>query len=90
MQRHSKESLHLTKQLGELFKEIRKEKYSSIQKFTDEYDIDRSNYSKIERALVDCKFSSFFKISQALGYKPSKLLHLLEEKLGKDFSFIDE
>lgn len=90
MQYHSKETLHLTKKLGELMHKLRIEKYKSIQRFAFEYDLERSNYSRIERAKVDCKFTSFFKIAQALGIKPSEFLKLLEKELGDDFSLIED
>lgn len=90
MQRHSKKSLQLTKKLGELIRRLRTEKNISGQKFAFEYDIDKSNLNRTEHGLIDCKFTSFFKISQALGLKPSALLKLLEEELGENFSLIDE
>ena len=45
---------------------------------------------KIERAEIDCKFVTFWKIAEALGVKPSEFVKILEDILGDDFTLIDE
>ena len=44
----------------------------------------------MERGLYYCKFVTLWKLSEALGIKCSELVKKLEEKLGDDFSLIDE
>lgn len=90
MQRRSKKSLHITLKFGELVRKLRNKKGVSCQKLAFEYDIDKSNLNRTENGKIDCKLTSLFKIAQALDLKPSELLKLLEEELGKDFSLIEE
>lgn len=90
MQRHSEKSLILTKRLGELIRKIRKEKGISCTKFAYQYDIDKGNLNRIENGLIDCKFTTLWKICEALGLNSSELISLLEKDLGKDFKLIDE
>ena len=79
------------KALGELIKEIREEKtHRSINKFAREYEFDRGNLSKIERGLLGCRLITAWKISEAAGISFSEFAQRLENKLGKDFSLIDE
>ena len=79
MQRYNKKNEYLTKILGELIEELRLKKQTSGRKFSDEFDLSRSNLSKIERGLIFAKFATIFKISQALGYKFSDFAMLLEK-----------
>ncbi len=48
-----------------------------------------SNLGKIEKAQIDCKFVTFWKIAEAYGLKPSEVVKMLEEELGEDFTLID-
>ncbi len=90
MQRHSKKSLYLSKKLGEVIRELRSKDDYSCRKFAYEYDISRSNLNKIENGVIDCKFTTLWKISEALGLKFSDFAKFLEEKLGEEFTLIDE
>ncbi|MBD5403102.1 helix-turn-helix transcriptional regulator [bacterium] len=91
MQYKDDKSLHLRKVLGQIIKNIReKEVGISCTKLADEYGINDSNLNKIERAKIDCKFITLWRIAEALGIKPSQLVHILEKELGDKFKLIDE
>lgn len=91
MQYKDENSLHLRKKLGLLIKSIREQKIGlSGNRLSNEYGINDSNLGKIERAEIDCKFVTFWKIAEALGLKPSEFVKLLEAELGDDFKLIDE
>lgn len=91
MQEISEKTLHLAVVLGSYIKELRiKKGYISRKKFADEYDLNDSNLSKIERGLIEAKFVTLLKILQALDITPSEFMKELENKLGKNFTLIDE
>lgn len=91
MQYKDEKSLHLRKLFGQIVKEIRENKKGlSGNKFANEYGINDSNLGKIERAEIDCKFVTFWKIAEALEVKPSQFVKILEDTLGDDFTLIDE
>ncbi len=83
-------TLQLRKKLGDLIKKIReKQTGNSINRFANEYGLNDSNLGKIEKAQIDCKFVTFWKIAEAYGLKPSEVVKMLEEELGEDFTLID-
>ena len=90
MQYRSKNSIKLNIVLGELIRKKRLKNYDSGHKFSCEYGIDSGHYSRIENGKIDCKITTFYKLAQALGLKPSKLMELLEQELGENFSLIDD
>lgn len=91
MQEISEKNLHLAVVLGSYIKELRiKKGHISRKKFADEYDLNDSNLSKIERGLIEAKFVTLLKILQALDITPSEFMKELENKLGKNFTLIDE
>ena len=76
--------------IGEVFSELRNANSDiSLNKLALEYDIDKGSLSKIERGIYDCRLSTAWKLAQANGVSFSDFAKLLEEKLGKDFTFID-
>jgi len=91
MQYDDEKSLHLTHILGQTIKDLRKEYNNiSLNKLANEYDLKKGTLSKIEKGNVNCKFINVWKIANALGFKFSDFVKILEEKLGEDFSLIDE
>lgn len=91
MQYKDEKSLHLRKLFGQVVKNIHENQIGlSGNKFANEYGINDSNLGKIERAEIDCKFVTFWKIAEALGVKPSEFVKILEDILGDDFTLIDE
>ena len=90
MQRHSEKTLHLTKKLGELIRNERMRKNLSCTKFAYQFDIDKGNLNRIENGLIDCKFTTLWKISEAIGLKLSALIKILENNLGDNFKLDDD
>ena len=91
MQRKDEKTLNLRKVMGETIKHLRESKIKlSCNKLANEFDIGNGNLNRIENGVVDCKFITLWKISEALGMKPSEFVKVLEDKLGEDFSLIDE
>ena len=79
------------KAVGQVIKEIRENKTDlSINKLALEFDFDKSNLSKIERGIYGIQLVTAWKISESLGIKFSDFAKLIEEKLGKNFKFMDE
>ena len=90
MQQDDKKVEKFNKIVGEILKELRKNNDNiSINNFCRQFDFDRGNFSKIERGILSCRLITIYKASEALGVKFSDFAKLLEEKLGKDFTFID-
>ena len=91
MQHKNPKSLYLSKKLGKLIKKIRSAKNISCTELAYSFDIDKGNLSRIENGLIDCKFTTLWKISEALNIKLSEIINALENKLGDDFSLnVDE
>lgn len=91
MQHKSEKSLQLRNTLGNKIKELRISRTKlSGNRLANEYDIGNGNLSRIENAVVDAKFITIWKISEALGLKFSDFAKLLEDELGDDFKLIDE
>ena len=90
MQRNNENSFQLIKCLGGILKNIRTSKGLSCTKLAYQYDIDKGNLSRIENGLIDCKFTTLWKISEALEIKLSDLIKILEKDLGKDFKIEEE
>lgn len=90
MQVKNDKTLHLSITIGLYIKELRiKKGYLSRKKFADEYDINDSNLSRIERGLGEVKFVTLLKILQALDISLADFMNGLQERLGKDFTLID-
>lgn len=90
MQHKNSKTLQIRKIIGELCKQKREEQDLSCNNFEDAFDFSKGSYNRIENGVVDCKFITLWKISEALGLKPHEFVKLLEEKLGADFKLIDE
>ncbi|MBR1680351.1 helix-turn-helix transcriptional regulator [bacterium] len=90
MQYKDEKTLQLRNILGESCKELRQKIGLSCNNFEDAYDFSKGNINRIENAIIDCKVITLWKISEALGMKPSEFMKAVEEKLGDDFTLIDE
>lgn len=90
MQRHSEKSLQLTKKLGQILKNQRISKGLSCNRLAYEYDIDKGNLSRIENGVIDCKFTTLWKISEALDIKLADLIVILMDNLGENFKLDDD
>ena len=90
MQQDDKKSEKFNMAVGEILKELRhRNNEVSLNNFCRQFDFDRGNFSKIERGILGCRLITIYKASEALGISFSDFAKLLEEKLGKDFTFID-
>lgn len=91
MQPRDEKTIYISKILGQTIKELRKNnKELSLNKLANEFDLQKGTISKLENGTQNCQFITLWKISEALGIKCSELIANLEEKLEKDFTFIDE
>ena len=90
MQQKCEKTKLLAKAVGQIIKELRLNKNFSINRFAHEYELDVGNTSRVENGTIDIKLVTFWKISEALGISPTKLISLIEKKLGKEFHFFDE
>lgn len=89
MQQVDNKATEFNKIVGEIIKEFRQTNNVSINNFCRQFDFDRGNFSKIERGILSCRLATVYKACEALGISFSDFAKLLEEKLGKDFTFID-
>ncbi len=77
--------------LGEILRELRSARNSStINKLANEYELNKGTLSKLERGNNNCQFITLWKLSEALGIRCSDLVKLLEERLGEEFTLLDE
>jgi len=90
MQYKDEKTLQLRNTLGKVCKNYREKMGMSCNNFEAAFDFSKGNFNRIENGVVDCKFITLWKISEALGMKPSEFVKVLEDKLGEDFSLIDE
>ena len=91
MQHKDLKTALLAKTVGNVIKDFRTNEIGiSINKFAREFDLDIGNTSRIEKGSTDVKFVTLWKISEGLGIKPSRLVKIIEDKLGNDFHFYEE
>lgn len=90
MQQRNKKTIEFAKVVGAMITELRTNKNLSINKFAHEYGLDVGNTSRIEKGSIEVKLVTFWKIAEALEISPSKLLRIVELRLGKEFHFYEE
>ena len=91
MRESDKKDIHFRMQLADVLRQLRLEKTDlSCNKFANEYGLNDSNLGKIERAIIDCKFITLWKIIEALDIDFIDFARLFKEKLGDDFKLMDE
>ena len=90
MQQRSEKTIEFAKVVGAMITELRTNKNLSINKFAHEYGLDVGNTSRIEKGSIEVKLVTFWKIAEALEKSPSKLLRIVELRLGKEFHFYEE
>ena len=90
MQQRSEKTIEFAKVVGAMITELRTNKNLSINKFAHEYGLDVWNTSRIEKGSIEVKLVTFWKIAEALEISPSKLLRIVELRLGKEFHFYEE
>lgn len=75
--------------IAEIVKELRLKKGKSISLSSDEIGITKSIWADLEKGKKDPQISTLWRIAEGLEISPSKLLKLIEERLDKNFSFIE-
>ncbi len=90
MQQKNDKTLLFANTVGAIITELRLEKNLSINRFAHEYDLDVGNTSRVEKGTIEVKLFTFLKIAEALEIPPSKLLKMVEKRLGKKFHFYEE
>lgn len=74
--------------LGKVVKELRKNK--SISRLSNEIDLSKSVWADLEQGKKDIQLSTFWRIAEALDVSQTFLINMLEEELGKDFTFLED
>ena len=90
MQQRNEKTIEFAKVVGAMITELRTNKNLSINKFAHEYGLDVGNTSRVEKGSIEVKLVTFWKIAEALDISPSKLLKIIEIRLGKEFHFYEE
>ncbi len=67
------------KRFGERIRKLRLEKGLSLNMFAYENDLSKASVSKIERGIIDFRFSTLIQIANALEMSLSELLEIEEE-----------
>lgn len=89
MQHFTQDELYILKTVSDIIKEQRISHNKSQRLLADEYDLQKSMISRLENGKNEPLLFSIWKISYALGLKPSELLRLVEERLAKDITLLD-
>jgi len=76
--------------LSEIIKDERKKQKKSQRLLADEFGIQRSLLSRIEKGESEPRFVSIFTICEALNVKPFEIFKKLDEKLPEGFSLIEK
>ena len=91
MQYTNEKFILLNKALSEVVKNLRISKTGlSVTKFGESYGIEKNNILRIEKAKGYCKLITVWQIANAYGLKFSEFIKFIEDKLGDDFTLIDE
>jgi transcriptional regulator with XRE-family HTH domain len=68
---------------------IKSHRTKSITKSADEIGMGKSIWADLENGIKDPQFSTFWRIAEAFDIKPHELVREVEEKLGNNFSFLE-
>ena len=72
--------------IAEIVKSLR---VKSITKSADEIGMGKSMWADLENGIKDPQFSTLWRIAEGLDIKPHSLVKLIEDKLGDNFSFLE-
>ena len=75
--------------ISKVIKIKRNEKNKSQRTLSYEYGLQKSFLSRVENAQNEPKLFNIWKISEALGLKPSEFFMLIEKELPKNFNLTD-
>lgn len=68
---------------------IKKTRKKSITKSADEIAMGKSIWADLENGIKDPQFSTLWRIAEGLEIKPHKLVEMIEDEVGSDFSFLE-
>lgn len=88
--KNSKKAKIVIEILGNVIREERIKLGKSQRLLADEYDIEKSLVNRMEKASNEPKLISIFTIAELLGLKTSELIKLVEERLPKDFTVLED
>ena len=77
------------KALAEVLREEREKQGKSQRLLADEFALQHSMISRLEKGLNEPKFISLWSLAEALGMKLSDLIKLVEDRLPAGFSLLD-
>ena len=66
--------------IGEILKELRKERQISQEELAYQSNLDRTYISMLERNIKQPTITTIFALAHALNVKPSTLIRIVEEK----------
>ena len=70
-------------------KVVKAQRKKSITKSADEIGMGKSLWADLENGIKDPQISTLWRIAEGLEIKPHILIKLVEDELGKNFSFIE-
>lgn len=70
-------------------KVVKAHRKKSITKSADEIGMGKSLWADLENGIKDPQISTLWRIAEGLEIKPHILIKLVEDELGKNFSFIE-
>ncbi|MBQ4115456.1 helix-turn-helix transcriptional regulator [bacterium] len=90
MQENKEKCNYLIGIMGKVFKEARVNNTElSCNRAEEEFDISRGNLNRIENGKVDPSFTTMWKAAEASGQKLSKIISVIEESVGPDFTITE-
>lgn len=88
-QKTSKKEKLVLEIVGKTIKEQREKQNLSLNIFAFENNLQKSLLSRIENGKNEIKILSLWKIAKGLNMPLSKLIEIIEQKLGNNFNFED-
>ncbi len=79
----------LKKVLSEIVYEYRNKQNKSITTISNEIGLPKSIWSDLEKGIKDPQLTTIWKIAEALNIPLSQLIKDIENRISKDFSFIE-
>lgn len=80
----------LKKVLSEIVYEYRNKQNKSITTISNEIGLPKSIWSDLEKGIKDPQLTTIWKIAEALNIPLSQLIKDIENRISKDFSFIEK
>lgn len=88
--KNSKKARIVVEILGEIVREEREKLGKSQRLLANEYSVEKSLINRIEKASTEPKLISLFTVAELLKMKPSELLKMVELRLPKSFSVLED